>query len=186
MPALHGLLHLLAPNATPCITCTSRPHPPAQDVMLPCNNGRTAWHMPALLCGLLWDANSSCCAPKTLIPCSRMFSIVGLVGTTFTSILILVTSAQHGPLPASARSGPKDVEQFFTGATNLLFTFGGHAMCVEVRGCRQHHPATGHSRSGGCLDKQLTQCTAKPTGCTLSMVSGAVPESEPQRPCGRQ
>ena len=64
-----------------------------------------------------------------------MFSIVGVVGTTFTSMLMLATSATHGPLPGVTRTGPPSFEKFWVGATNILFVFGGHAMCVEVSWC---------------------------------------------------
>ena len=67
-------------------------------------------------------------------PC-RVFSIVGVVGTTFTSMLMLATSATHGPLPGVTRTGPPSFEKFWVGATNILFVFGGHAMCVEVSWC---------------------------------------------------
>ena len=74
---------------------------------------------PVLLTGRVW------------LPC-RVFSIVGVVGTTFTSMLMLATSATHGPLPGVTRTGPPSFEKFWVGATNILFVFGGHAMCVEV------------------------------------------------------
>ena len=64
----------------------------------------------------------------------RVFSIVGVVGTTFTSMLMLSTSALDGPLPGVTRTGPPSFEKFWVGATNILFVFGGHAMCVEVSG----------------------------------------------------
>lgn len=48
---------------------------------------------------------------------------------------MLATSATSGPLPGVTRTGPPSFEKFWVGATNILFVFGGHAMCVEVSLC---------------------------------------------------
>ncbi|KAL0034791.1 hypothetical protein WJX77_007387 [Trebouxia sp. C0004] len=62
----------------------------------------------------------------------RAFSFLGLVATTFTAWYMMGTAVHEGQQPGVTHSGPLDPQQFFTGATNILFTFGGHAMAVEV------------------------------------------------------
>ena len=62
----------------------------------------------------------------------RAFSFFGLVATTFTAWYMMGTAVHEGQQPGVTHSGPLDPQQFFTGATNILFTFGGHAMAVYV------------------------------------------------------
>ncbi|KAL3158265.1 Lymphocyte transmembrane adapter 1, variant 3 [Trebouxia sp. C0009 RCD-2024] len=62
----------------------------------------------------------------------RAFSFFGLVATTFTAWYMMGTAVHEGQQPGVTHAGPLDPQQFFTGATNILFTFGGHAMAVEV------------------------------------------------------
>lgn len=60
----------------------------------------------------------------------RAFSFFGLVATTFTAWYMMGTAVHEGQQPGVTHAGPLDPQQFFTGATNILFTFGGHAMAV--------------------------------------------------------
>ena len=60
----------------------------------------------------------------------RAFSFLGLIATTFTAWYMMGTAVHEGQQPGVMHSGPLDPQQFFTGATNILFTFGGHAMAV--------------------------------------------------------
>lgn len=62
----------------------------------------------------------------------RAFSFFGLVATTFTAWYMMGTAVHERQQPGVTHSGPLDPQQFFTGATNILFTFGGHAMAVYV------------------------------------------------------
>lgn len=60
----------------------------------------------------------------------RMFSFLGLVATTFTAWYMMGTAVHEGQVEGVMHSGPIDAQLFLTGATNILFTFGGHAMAV--------------------------------------------------------
>lgn len=68
----------------------------------------------------------------------RAFSFLGLVATTFTAWYMMGTAVHEGQQPGVTHSGPLDPQQFFTGATNILFTFGGHAMAVYVLVANRH------------------------------------------------
>lgn len=59
-----------------------------------------------------------------------MFSFLGLVATTFTAWYMMGAALHEGQAPSVTHSGSPDMQQFLTGATNILFTFGGHAMAV--------------------------------------------------------
>ena len=75
----------------------------------------------------------ACCATTVFIPSFhnyRVWSFLGLVMTTYTAWYIAVASLAHGQVEGVAHSGPTRIVLYFTGATNILYTFGGHAVTV--------------------------------------------------------
>ncbi len=80
----------------------------------------------------------------------RAFSFFGLVATTFTAWYMMGTAVHEGQQPGVTHSGPFDPQQFFTGATNILFTFGGHAMAVYVL-CSPHPLSLSAQHASTCL-----------------------------------
>ncbi|BAF26075.1 auxin transporter-like protein 3 [Oryza sativa Japonica Group] len=77
----------------------------------------------------------ACCATTVFIPSFhnyRIWSFLGLLMTTYTAWYIAVASLIHGQVEGVAHSGPTSIVLYFTGATNILYTFGGHAVTVEI------------------------------------------------------
>uniref|UniRef100_R7WCK4 Amino acid transporter transmembrane domain-containing protein n=1 Tax=Aegilops tauschii TaxID=37682 RepID=R7WCK4_AEGTA len=77
----------------------------------------------------------ACCATTVFIPSFhnyRVWSFLGLLMTTYTAWYIAVASLMHGQAAGVKHSGPTTIMLYFTGATNILYTFGGHAVTVEV------------------------------------------------------
>ncbi|KAK1651523.1 hypothetical protein QYE76_069328 [Lolium multiflorum] len=77
----------------------------------------------------------ACCATTVFIPSFhnyRIWSFLGLVMTTYTAWYLAVASLIHGQVDGVKHSGPTKMVLYFTGATNILYTFGGHAVTVEV------------------------------------------------------
>ncbi|KAE9620307.1 hypothetical protein Lal_00019862 [Lupinus albus] len=77
----------------------------------------------------------ACCATTVFIPSFhnyRIWSFVGLVMTTYTAWYLTVASLLHGQVEGVKHSGPAKLVLYFTGATNILYTFGGHAVTVEI------------------------------------------------------
>uniref|UniRef100_A0A0D3HB62 Amino acid transporter transmembrane domain-containing protein n=1 Tax=Oryza barthii TaxID=65489 RepID=A0A0D3HB62_9ORYZ len=73
----------------------------------------------------------ACCATTVFIPSFhnyRIWSFLGLLMTTYTAWYIAVASLIHGQVEGVAHSGPTSIVLYFTGATNILYTFGGHAV----------------------------------------------------------
>ncbi|PSC69121.1 auxin transporter 1 [Micractinium conductrix] len=67
----------------------------------------------------------------------RLFSFIALVATTFTAWYIVVMGIQGADgqgLQSSPWTDqkPESLDGFFAGASNIIFTFGGHAMLLEV------------------------------------------------------
>eukprot|EP00252_Welwitschia_mirabilis_P025465 TRINITY_DN7956_c0_g2_i1.p1 TRINITY_DN7956_c0_g2~~TRINITY_DN7956_c0_g2_i1.p1 ORF type:complete len:321 (+),score=-14.45 TRINITY_DN7956_c0_g2_i1:248-1210(+) len=62
----------------------------------------------------------------------RVWSIMGVVTTTYTAWYMAIAGLLHGKVQGVKHSGPNDVVQFFTGTTNILFAFGGHAITIEI------------------------------------------------------
>ncbi|KAG4391803.1 hypothetical protein GLYMA_04G004800v4 [Glycine max] len=67
-----------------------------------------------------------------LIACARIWSFLGLLMTTYTAWYLTVASLLHGQVEGVKHSGPTKLVLYFTGATNILYTFGGHAVTVEI------------------------------------------------------
>ncbi|KAH9756890.1 auxin transporter-like protein 3 [Citrus sinensis] len=67
-----------------------------------------------------------------LIACARIWSFLGLIMTSFTAWYLTIASLLHGQVEGVKHSGPTKMVLYFTGATNILYTFGGHAVTVEI------------------------------------------------------
>ncbi|KAJ7521868.1 hypothetical protein O6H91_19G072200 [Diphasiastrum complanatum] len=77
----------------------------------------------------------ACCMSTIFVPTAhnlRVFSFFGILMTSYTAWYMTIASVAHGQVPNVKLSGAKNLEQYFTGATNLLFAFGGHAVTVEI------------------------------------------------------
>ncbi|KAJ6322659.1 hypothetical protein OIU77_012490 [Salix suchowensis] len=77
----------------------------------------------------------ACCATTVFIPSFhnyRIWSFLGLGMTTYTAWYMTVASLVHGQVEGVIHSGPTKGVLYFTGATNILYTFGGHAVTVEI------------------------------------------------------
>ncbi|KAH9309620.1 hypothetical protein KI387_037531, partial [Taxus chinensis] len=61
-----------------------------------------------------------------------VWSIMGVITTTYTAWYMVVAGLIHGKIPNVKHSAPQDPVKFFTGTTNILFAFGGHAITVEI------------------------------------------------------
>ncbi|KAG8491770.1 hypothetical protein CXB51_015073 [Gossypium anomalum] len=67
-----------------------------------------------------------------LIACARVWSFLGLMMTSYTAWYLTIASLLHGQIDGVKHSGPNKMVLYFTGATNILYTFGGHAVTVEI------------------------------------------------------
>ncbi|AED90315.1 LAX1 / AUX1-like permease [Arabidopsis thaliana] len=77
----------------------------------------------------------ACCATTVFIPSFhnyRIWSFLGLGMTTYTAWYLTIASFLHGQAEGVTHSGPTKLVLYFTGATNILYTFGGHAVTVEI------------------------------------------------------
>ncbi|KAK8625171.1 hypothetical protein V6N13_090047 [Hibiscus sabdariffa] len=77
----------------------------------------------------------ACCATTVFIPSFhnyRIWSFLGLIMTTYTAWYLTIASLLHGQAEGVQHSGPTKLVLYFTGATNILYTFGGHAVTVEI------------------------------------------------------
>ncbi|KAL6291072.1 hypothetical protein ACE6H2_008582 [Prunus campanulata] len=77
----------------------------------------------------------ACCATTVFIPSFhnyRIWSFLGLGMTTYTAWYMTIAAIVHGQVEGVTHSGPKKLVLYFTGATNILYTFGGHAVTVEI------------------------------------------------------
>ncbi|KAJ8624697.1 hypothetical protein MRB53_033227 [Persea americana] len=77
----------------------------------------------------------ACCATTVFIPSFhnyRIWSFLGLIMTTYTAWYLTIASLVHGQVEGVKHSGPTQLVLYFTGATNVLYTFGGHAVTVEI------------------------------------------------------
>ena len=103
----------------------------------------------------------------------RAFSFFGLVATTFTAWYMMGTAVHEGQQPEVTHSGPLDPQQFFTGATNILFTFGGHAMAVYVScSCLLTCTVCPESKNVPDLSRVMSHPVHTHTVCFVSVVNG--------------
>ncbi|XP_024517893.1 auxin transporter-like protein 1 isoform X2 [Selaginella moellendorffii] len=76
----------------------------------------------------------ACCLVTVLIPSAhnyRVLSFSGILMTTYTAWYLTITAVIHGKDPDVTHSGAKNVVQYFTGATNILYAFGS-TVTVEI------------------------------------------------------
>ncbi|GFS42777.1 like AUXIN RESISTANT 2 [Actinidia rufa] len=69
----------------------------------------------------------ACCATTVFIPSFRnyrIWSFLGLIMTTYTAWYLTIASLLHGQVEGVKHSGPSKLVLYFTGATNILYTFG--------------------------------------------------------------
>ncbi|KAK3017238.1 hypothetical protein RJ639_005526, partial [Escallonia herrerae] len=79
----------------------------------------------------------ACCATTVFIPSFhnyRIWSFLGLGMTTYTAWYMTIAALVHGQAEGVTHSGPKKLVLYFTGATNVLYTFGGHAVTSILNG----------------------------------------------------
>ncbi|KAG6784197.1 hypothetical protein POTOM_009883 [Populus tomentosa] len=77
----------------------------------------------------------ACCATTVFVPSFhnyRIWSFLGLMMTSYTAWYMTIASLIHGQIEEVKHSGPTTMVLYFTGATNILYTFGGHAVTVEI------------------------------------------------------
>ncbi|XP_031489224.1 auxin transporter-like protein 2 [Nymphaea colorata] len=77
----------------------------------------------------------ACCATTVFIPSFhnyRIWSFLGLGMTTYTAWYLTAAALVHGQIEGVQHTGPTQLVLYFTGATNILYTFGGHAVTVEI------------------------------------------------------
>ncbi|KAH7844288.1 hypothetical protein Vadar_026510 [Vaccinium darrowii] len=77
----------------------------------------------------------ACCATTVFIPSFhnyRIWSFLGLGMTTYTAWYLTIAALVHGQVEDVQHSAPNKLVLYFTGATNILYTFGGHAVTVEI------------------------------------------------------
>ncbi|RDX65915.1 Auxin transporter-like protein 2 [Mucuna pruriens] len=77
----------------------------------------------------------ACCATTVFIPSFhnyRIWSFLGLGMTTYTAWYLAIAAIVHGQVENVTHSGPTKLVLYFTGATNILYTFGGHAVTVTI------------------------------------------------------
>ncbi|XP_065006852.1 auxin transporter-like protein 2 isoform X1 [Musa acuminata AAA Group] len=77
----------------------------------------------------------ACCATTVFIPSFhnyRIWSFLGLGMTTYTAWYLTIAAVVHGQVEGVTHTGPTQLVLYFTGATNILYTFGGHAVTVEI------------------------------------------------------
>lgn len=77
----------------------------------------------------------ACCATTVFIPSFhnyRIWSFLGLGMTTYTAWYLTIAALVHGKVENVTHTGPNKLVLYFTGATNILYTFGGHAVTVLV------------------------------------------------------
>ncbi|XP_024525197.1 auxin transporter-like protein 2 [Selaginella moellendorffii] len=77
----------------------------------------------------------ACCMTTVLIPSFhnyRVWSFLGLGMTTYTAWYMTIAAIVHGQADNVKHTGASKLVLYFTGATNILYTFGGHAVTVEI------------------------------------------------------
>ncbi|GAV84120.1 Aa_trans domain-containing protein, partial [Cephalotus follicularis] len=70
----------------------------------------------------------ACCATTVFIPSFhnyRIWSFLGLLMSTYTAWYLTIASLIHGQVERVKHFVPKTMILYFTGATNILYTFGG-------------------------------------------------------------
>ncbi|KAJ7549258.1 hypothetical protein O6H91_07G046500 [Diphasiastrum complanatum] len=76
-----------------------------------------------------------CCMTTVLVPSFhnyRIWSFLGVGMTSYTAWYMTISAIVHGKVKGVKHSAPTSLVLYFTGATNILYTFGGHAVTVEI------------------------------------------------------
>jgi auxin influx carrier (AUX1 LAX family) len=60
----------------------------------------------------------------------RIWSLIGILTTTYTAWYLFGASISNGQVPGVKHTAPINLETFFVGSTNLLFASGGHAITM--------------------------------------------------------
>lgn len=77
----------------------------------------------------------ACCMLTVLVPSFRnyrLWSFFGLIMISYTAWYMTIAAIAHGQIADVVHSAPTTKVLYFTGATNILYTFGGHAVTVEI------------------------------------------------------
>ncbi|KAJ7298168.1 hypothetical protein O6H91_Y013100 [Diphasiastrum complanatum] len=62
----------------------------------------------------------------------RLWSFTGIIMTTYTAWYLTIAATLNGQVLDVKHTGVKNVELYFTGASNILYAFGGHAITLEI------------------------------------------------------
>ncbi|CAM6043474.1 unnamed protein product [Sphagnum compactum] len=62
----------------------------------------------------------------------RWGSILGVFSATFTAIYLFAAALSHGQIEGVSYTRPHDKVVFFTGATYMLYVYGGHGVTIEI------------------------------------------------------
>ncbi|KAG0613864.1 hypothetical protein M758_6G134900 [Ceratodon purpureus] len=62
----------------------------------------------------------------------RVWSLMGVLTTTYTAWFMFISALVHGQTKGATHAGPFNIVSFFTGTTNILFASGGHAITIEI------------------------------------------------------
>ncbi|MFQ6647172.1 hypothetical protein Gotur_018952 [Gossypium turneri] len=88
-----------------------------------------------IACARTWTyIFGACCATTVFIPSFhnyRIWSFLGLAMTTYTAWYLTIAALVHGQVEGVTHQGPTKLVLYFTGATNILYTFGGHAVTFK-------------------------------------------------------
>ncbi|KAM0071030.1 putative amino acid transporter, transmembrane domain-containing protein [Helianthus debilis subsp. tardiflorus] len=66
----------------------------------------------------------------SFLPYYRIWSFLGLGMTTYTAWCMAIAALIHGQVDGVEHTGPNKLVLYFTGATNILYTFGGHVVTM--------------------------------------------------------
>ncbi|GAX79909.1 hypothetical protein CEUSTIGMA_g7349.t1 [Chlamydomonas eustigma] len=83
---------------------------------------------------LLSGGIASCFVFVPLFRHMRVFVFIALFGSSYVAYYMIAESIQHGfpNAAATAAAQPTEFLDIFQAVSNILFTFGGHAMLIEV------------------------------------------------------
>ncbi|KAJ7520803.1 hypothetical protein O6H91_19G023700 [Diphasiastrum complanatum] len=62
----------------------------------------------------------------------RLWSFLGILMTTYTAWYLTIAAALNGQVPDVKYTEANSLELYFTGASNILYAFGGHAVTIEI------------------------------------------------------
>ncbi|KAJ7286678.1 hypothetical protein O6H91_01G084900 [Diphasiastrum complanatum] len=62
----------------------------------------------------------------------RLWSFMGILMTTYTAWYLTIAAVTHGQVQDVKHTGPNKLDNYFIGATNILYAFGGHGFTLEI------------------------------------------------------